>query len=71
LSKITRDLTELFANPPAGAVAGHITPSESIQMPGLLGDTTGNFVPVSLNAVRFFSNGRAAIVNSFDWLKLP
>lgn len=46
-SKITRDLKELFVNPPAGAVAIRITPSEPIQMLGLLGDdATGDVVPV-------------------------
>jgi hypothetical protein len=47
LSKITRDLTELFATPPAGAVAVRITPSQPIQLLGLLGDdATSNVVPV-------------------------
>ena len=51
LSKITRDLTELFSNPPAGASVVHITPSRPIQMLGLLGDdATGNVVPVILTA---------------------
>lgn len=51
LSKITRDLTELFSNPPAGASAVRITPGQPIQMLGLLGDdATGNVVPVILTA---------------------
>jgi hypothetical protein len=47
LSKMTRDLAELFANAPAGAVAVRITPSQPIQLLGLLGDdATSNVVPV-------------------------
>lgn len=47
LSKITRDLAELFANPPARAIAVRITPSQPIQLLGLLGDdATSNVVPV-------------------------
>jgi hypothetical protein len=46
-SKITRDLTELFSDPPAGAAAVRITPSRPIQILGLLGDNaTGDVVPV-------------------------
>ena len=49
-SKITRDLTELFANPPAGAVAVRVTPSQPIQILGLLGDdATSNVVPVMVS----------------------
>ena len=52
LSKITRDLTELFANPPAGAVAVRITPSQPIQILGLLGeDATSNVVPVIVSTL--------------------
>jgi hypothetical protein len=51
LSKITRDLTELFANPPAGAVAVHITSIQPIQMLGLLGDdATSKVLPVIVSA---------------------
>lgn len=51
LSKITRDLAELFSNPPAGAAVVRITPSRSIQILGLLGDdATGDVVPVILTA---------------------
>jgi hypothetical protein len=47
LSKITRDLAELFASAPARAVAVRITSSRAIQMLGLLGDdATGDVVPV-------------------------
>jgi hypothetical protein len=47
LSKISRDLTELFANPPVEAVAVRITASQPIQLLGLLGDdATSNVVPV-------------------------
>ena len=47
LSKITRDLAELFVNAPAQAVAVRITSSRAIQMLGLLGDdATGDVVPV-------------------------
>ena len=51
LSKITRDLTELFPAPPPGAVAVRITSSRAIQMLGLQGDdATGDVVPVILTA---------------------
>lgn len=51
LSKLTRDLMELFANPPEGAVAVQITPSQPIQMLGLLGDdATSKVLPVIVSA---------------------
>jgi hypothetical protein len=47
LSKITRDLTDLFAQPSAGAASVHITSSQPIQILGFLGDdSTGDVVPV-------------------------
>lgn len=46
-SKITRDLMELFPQPPDAAVAVQITCPQKIQVLGLLGDTSsGNVVPV-------------------------
>lgn len=51
LSKITRDLAELFANAPANASAVHIVPSQPIQMLGLLGDdATSKVLPVIVSA---------------------
>ena len=47
MSKITRDLQDLFAQPPAGATSVHVTSTAPIQMLGLLGDdTAGTVVPI-------------------------
>jgi hypothetical protein len=52
LSKINRDISEFFAQPPPGTAAIRITSSSPIQMLGLLGDdATGDVVPVILNAL--------------------
>lgn len=46
-SKLTRDLLELFPQPPDGAVAVQILSTQSVQVMGLLGDdASGNVVPV-------------------------
>ena len=51
LSKITRDLAELFADAPTGAVAVSVTSNRPIQMLGLLGDdAAGDVVPVIVTA---------------------
>jgi len=51
LSKITRDLAELFAGAPTGAVAVSATSNRPIQILGLLGDdATGDVVPVIVTA---------------------
>jgi hypothetical protein len=46
-SKITRDLLELFPQPPDTAVSVQVTSTQSVQVMGLLGDdASGNVVPV-------------------------
>jgi hypothetical protein len=50
-SKMTRDLLELFPQPPAGAVAVQVTSTQPIQMMGMFGDdSSGNVVPVIASA---------------------
>jgi hypothetical protein len=50
-SKMTEDLLDLFAQPPAEAVAVRIRSSQSIQMLGMHGDTVaGTIVPVVVSA---------------------
>jgi hypothetical protein len=46
-SKITRDLTDFFAQAPLDAVSVHVTSTQRVQLLGLLGDTAaGAVVPV-------------------------
>jgi hypothetical protein len=46
-SKITRDLTDFFAQAPVDAVSVHVTSTQRVQLLGLLGDTAaGAVVPV-------------------------
>ncbi|HSM85331.1 MAG TPA: hypothetical protein VLT16_04235 [Candidatus Limnocylindrales bacterium] len=50
-SKMTRDLQEFFATPPAEATSVHIVSTQSIQLLGLLGDdASGNVAPVLVAA---------------------
>lgn len=47
MSKITRDLTDLFAQAPLEATSVHVTSTQRVQLLGLLGDTaSGAVVPV-------------------------
>ena len=47
MSKITRDLTDFFSQPPAGAVQVHVSSTQRMQVLGLLGDqAAGTVVPV-------------------------
>lgn len=51
LSKITRDLTDFFAQPSPQAVAVRVTSDQAVQMLGLLGDdATGIVAPVFVSA---------------------
>jgi hypothetical protein len=51
MSKITRDLTDFFSQPPAAAAQVHVTSTQRLRVLGLLGDqTAGTMVPVIVTA---------------------
>lgn len=51
MSRITRDLTDFFTQPPAGAAQIHVSSTRRVQVLGLLGDqAAGAVVPVIVSA---------------------